>query len=131
MANIKMKELDQNISLIPLNQFLDQLVDKNESNSSVNRKTCQCGISYQVNAFSNEMAPKDIIFGPAALPGSLARQTCPAALPVSLARQPCPEVLPCSLARQPCPVVLPCSLARQPYPATLPGSIARQPGPAA
>jgi hypothetical protein len=37
---------------------------------------------------------------PAALHGSLARQSCPAALPGSLARQPCPAALPGSLARQ-------------------------------
>jgi hypothetical protein len=114
MANIKMKELNQNISLIPLNQFLDQLVDKNESNSSVNRKTCQCGISYQVNAFSNKMAPKDIIFSLAALPGSLAHQPYSAALPGSLALQPCPSALLGSLARKPCPAALRSSLSRQP-----------------
>jgi hypothetical protein len=43
----------------------------------------------------------------AALPGSLARQSCPAALPGSLARQPCPAALPGSFARQPCSAALP------------------------
>jgi hypothetical protein len=44
-----------------------------------------------------------------ALPGSFARQPCPAAMPVSLARQSCQTALtaalPGSLARQPCPAV--------------------------
>jgi hypothetical protein len=43
---------------------------------------------------------------PAALLGSLVRQSSPAALPSSLARQPCPAALHASIARQPCPTAL-------------------------